>query len=310
MKSNKRKGLMLSMDLKLEGMTTETRNKKTMELDQMSSLEIVTIMNQEDINVTSAIEKCIPTIAEVVDLVVKSFQKGARLFYMGAGTSGRLGVLDAAECPPTFGVQASMVVGLIAGGEKAFLKAVEGAEDSKELGREDLIKNKLTKDDIVIGIAASGRTPYVIGGLEYANEVGAETVGVVCNINSEICKVSKYKIEVEVGPEVLTGSTRLKAGTAQKLILNMISTSSMIRCGKAYQNLMVDVIQTNEKLCRRAENIVIEATGETRELARKFIDEAEGSVKTAITAILAKCSVKEAEERLQTAGGHVRKAIE
>ena len=201
---------------------------------------------------------------------------------------------------PTFGVQASMVVGLIAGGEKAFLKAVEGAEDSKELGREDLIKNKLTKDDIVIGIAASGRTPYVIGGLEYANEVGAETVGVVCNINSEICKVSKYKIEVEVAPEVLTGSTRLKAGTAQKLILNMISTSSMIRCGKAYQNLMVDVIQTNEKLCRRAENIVIEATGETRELARKFIDEAEGSVKTAITAILAKCSVKEAEERLQT----------
>ena len=194
MKSNKRKGLMLSMDLKLEGMTTETRNKKTMELDQMSSLEIVTIMNQEDINVTSAIEKCIPTIAEVVDLVVKSFQKGARLFYMGAGTSGRLGVLDAAECPPTFGVQASMVVGLIAGGEKAFLKAVEGAEDSKELGREDLIKNKLTKDDIVIGIAASGRTPYVIGGLEYANEVGAETVGVVCNINSEICKVDRKSV--------------------------------------------------------------------------------------------------------------------
>jgi N-acetylmuramic acid 6-phosphate etherase len=228
---------------------------------------------------------------------------------MGAGTSGRLGVLDAAECPPTFGVPQGMVIGLIAGGEKAFIKAIEGAEDSRELGRSDLIAHRLTAQDLVIGIAASGRTPYVLGGLEYAHEVGCRTAAIACNIGSAIGKAADLAIEVNCGPEVLTGSTRLKSGTAQKLILNMISTASMVRSGKAYQNLMVDVMQTNEKLHTRAENIVMDATGVERSEARSAIDEAGGSVKCAITMLLAGCSAAEAAQRLTDAGGHVRAAV-
>ena len=228
---------------------------------------------------------------------------------MGAGTSGRLGVLDAAECPPTFGVDPGMVVGLIAGGEKAFIKAVEGAEDSRELGRQDLESRQLTQKDFVIGIAASGRTPYVLGGLAYAKELGCRTAAIACNPGSAIGKAADLAIEVEVGPEVLTGSTRLKSGTAQKLILNMISTASMVRMGKAYQNLMVDVMQTNEKLHTRAENIVMDATGAERAEARSAIDAAGGSVKCAITMLLANCSAQEAKSRLEAAGGHVRTAI-
>jgi N-acetylmuramic acid 6-phosphate etherase len=218
-------------------------------------------------------------------------------------------VLDAAECPPTFGVPQGMVVGLIAGGEKAFIKAIEGAEDSRELGRGDLIAHQLTAQDLVIGIAASGRTPYVLGGLEYAREVGCRTAAIACNVGSAVGKAADLAIEVNCGPEVLTGSTRLKSGTAQKLILNMISTASMVRSGKAYQNLMVDVMQTNEKLHTRAENIVIDATGVERSEARRAIDEAGGSVKCAITMLLAECSAAEAAQRLADAGGHVRAAV-
>ena len=293
----------------LTKMTTENRNVNTMNLDQMSALEIVTVMNREDRNVPLAIEKNLLQIAKVVEIVEDAFRKGARLFYMGAGTSGRLGVLDASECPPTYGVSDTMVVGMIAGGDRALRYPIEGAEDSKVLGKEDLEKHALTKNDVVIGIAASGRTPYVIGGLEYAKSLGCHTAAIACNKGSEIGKIAEVAIEAEVGPEVLTGSTRLKAGTAQKLILNMITTASMVRIGKAYQNLMIDIVQSNEKLCRRAENIVMEATGINREGARRYIDESDGSVKLAVTMILADCDIVRARELLEKSKGHVREAM-
>ena len=297
------------MELNLTGMTTERRNPRTMQLDTMSELEIVTVMNEEDARVPLAIAKKLPQIAQAAHWAAEAFAQGGRLFYMGAGTSGRLGVLDAAECPPTFGVDPGMVVGLIAGGEKAFIKAVEGAEDDRALGQSDLEAHNLTAKDVVIGIAASGRTPYVLGGLAYARSVGCRTAAIACNPGSAVGKAADLAIEVEVGPEVLTGSTRLKSGTAQKLILNMISTASMVRAGKAYQNLMVDVMQTNEKLHVRAENIVIDATGVERAEARRAIDAASGSVKCAITMLLAGCGAEEAARRLEEAGGHVRAAV-
>ena len=298
------------MKLNLNGMTTERRNPRTMDLDTMTELEIVSAINEEDARVPLAIAKKLPEIAQAAHWAVEAFEQGGRLFYMGAGTSGRLGVLDAAECPPTFGVDPGMVVGLIAGGEKAFLKAIEGAEDSRELGRSDLEAHGLTAKDFVVGIAASGRTPYVLGGLEYAKSVGCRTAAIACNTGSAVGKAADLAIEVEVGPEVLTGSTRMKSGTAQKMILNMISTASMVRIGKAYQNLMVDVMQTNEKLHVRAENIVIDATGVERQEARRAIDAAGGSVKCAITMLLASCGAEEAARRLEQAHGHVRAAIE
>lgn len=297
------------MSLNLKNMSTETRNQNTMNLDTMSALEIVTVMNQEDRKIPQAIEPALGAIAQCVQWTTASVEAGGRIIYMGAGTSGRLGVLDAVECPPTFGVDPEVVVGLIAGGEKAFVKAVEGAEDSRELGREDLVSIALTAKDTVIGIAASGRTPYVLGGLAYAQEVGCHTVAISCNPGSPIGKAAELAIEVVPGPEVLTGSTRLKSGTCQKLILNMISTATMVRCGKAYQNLMVDVMQTNEKLVVRAQNIVMEATGCDRETAAEKIAQAGGHAKTAITMILADCSLEEAKARLETANGHVRDAI-
>ncbi len=298
------------MEINLDKMTTETRNPDTMELDRMSPLEVVTAMNREDAKVPAAIAPVLPQIANVVEWAIASLEAGGRVFYIGAGTSGRLGVLDAAECPPTFGVAPDRMVGLIAGGDQAFLKAVEGAEDSREMGREDLVKNGLESRDLVIGIAASGRTPYVLGALAYAKEVGCRTAAVSCNAGSEIGKAAGLAVEVVVGPEVLTGSTRLKAGTAQKLVLNMISTASMVGVGKAYQNLMVDVMQTNEKLHRRAEKIVMEATGVDQAAAREKITAAGGSVKTAITMILANCGAEEAAARLKKARGHVREAIQ
>ena len=294
----------------LSSMTTETRNEKTMGLDNMSSLEIITAMNNEDALVPQVIHMILPDIATVVDWCVESLSSGGRIIYMGAGTSGRLGVLDAAECPPTFGVSPDMVVGLIAGGEKAFIKAVEGAEDSKELGKQDLIDHHLSKNDIVIGIAASGRTPYVIGGLEYANALGCKTASIACNKNSEIGKIAQKKIEIVVGPEVLTGSTRLKAGTAQKLVLNMISTASMVGIGKCYQNLMVDVMQTNLKLNSRAQNILMEVTGIDREKAITMLEKADGNVKTAIVMVLTSSNKEEALKLLSIAHGHVSKALE
>lgn len=290
-------------------MTTETRNQNTINLDEMTPLEIITAMNTEDKNVPSAIEKVLPEIARLVSLVEEAFNKGARLFYMGAGTSGRLGVLDASECPPTYGVTDQMVIGLIAGGDIALRYPVEGAEDSRELGKKDLEEKELTKDDVVVGIAASGRTPYVLGGLDYAKSLGCHTAAISCNKGCAIGKAAEIAIEVEVGPEVLTGSTRLKSGTAQKLILNMITTASMVRIGKSYQNLMIDVVQSNEKLCTRAENIVMEATGVAREVARRCINEAQGSCKLAVTMILVDCDAQTASKLLKMSKGHVKKAI-
>ena len=297
------------MSLNLKNMSTETRNQNTMNLDIMTPLEVVTVMNQEDAKVPEAIKPALPNIAQCVTWAISSIENGGRIIYMGAGTSGRLGVLDAVECPPTFGVAPEVVVGLIAGGEKAFVKAVEGAEDSRELGRQDLVDIKLEARDIVIGIAASGRTPYVLGGLAYAKEVGCHTVGISCNPGSAVGAAAELAIEVVPGPECLTGSTRLKSGTCQKLILNMISTATMVGCGKAYQNLMVDVMQTNEKLVVRAQNIVMEATGCDRETAAEKIAIAGGNAKTAITMILADCGLEEAKARLEKAKGHVREAI-
>lgn len=288
---------------------TETRNPNTQDLDIMTSLEIVTVMNQEDRNVCLAIEQVLPEIARLVDVVAAAFEKGGRLIYMGAGTSGRLGVLDASECPPTYGVSPEQVVGLIAGGDYALRNAVEGAEDSREFGVQDLKDRNLTKDDVVVGIAASGRTPYVLGGLAYAKELGCVTAAVACNKNSEIGQAADIAIEAQPGPEVLTGSTRLKAGTTQKLILNMITTAAMVRTGKAYHNLMVNVVQSNEKLRTRAENIVMDSTGVERDEARATIDKANGNVKLAITMILTETDVEGAEKLLAQAKGHVRVAI-
>ncbi|WP_214721387.1 N-acetylmuramic acid 6-phosphate etherase [Exiguobacterium sp. s192] len=293
----------------LEKLATERRNEKTMHLDDMSVEDMLTVMNAEDQTVAAVIQQEIPVIKQVVDRVIQSFQADGRLIYIGAGTSGRLGVLDAAECVPTFGVSPDMVVGLIAGGERALIKAVEGAEDSKTLAVEDLQALQLTANDTVIGIAASGRTPYVIGGLDYAREVGATTAALSCNKQAAISEHADFRIEVETGPEVLTGSTRLKAGTAQKLVLNMISTAAMIGVGKVYQNLMVDVQSTNEKLEIRAKRMIVEATGVELETAARYFTSANGHVKTAIVMILADVSYTEAVERLQRAHGFVRDAL-
>lgn len=297
------------MGLTLDNLLTEARNPQTMELDSMTPLEIVTAMNREDARVPESIRPQLPNIAQCVAWATEAIRTGGRLIYMGAGTSGRLGVLDAVECPPTFGVSSDVVVGLIAGGERAFVKAVEGAEDSRELGKADLEAIGLTPKDLVVGIAASGRTPYVLGGLAYANSLGCKTAAISCNPGSALGKEARLAIEVAPGPECLTGSTRLKAGTAQKLILNMISTATMVGCGKAYSNLMVDVMQTNEKLVVRAQNIVMEATGVSRDSAKEAIAQAGGSCKLAVTMILADCTVEEAKERLERCGGSVRQAI-
>ena len=294
----------------LSVLVTESRNKETMGLDQMTPLEIVTVMNREDGKAVEAIGEVLPQIAQAIAWCTDSLKQKGRIIYIGAGTSGRLGVLDAVECPPTFGVSPDVVVGLMAGGTPAFVKAVEGAEDSQTMGEEDLKEIHLSPADIVIGLAASGRTPYVIYGIRYAKKIGCRTVAVSCNRDSEIGKEADLAIEPVPGPEVLTGSTRLKAGTVQKMVLNMISTGSMVGIGKVYQNLMVDVVQTNMKLITRAENIVMTATGCTREEARDSLEEAEGSVKLAITMILLQCGAKSAKTRLNRAGGYVRNAIQ
>ena len=293
----------------LSVLTTESRNPDTINLDEMTPLQIAAIMNQEDAKAVKAVEEVIPEIATAIEWATDSLNAGGRIIYIGAGTSGRLGVLDAVECPPTFGVSREMVVGLIAGGDKAFVAAVEGAEDSETLCEADLKEIGLTSKDIVIGLAASGRTPYVIYGLDYANKTGCHTVAIACNKGSDVGKKANLAIEPVTGPEVLTGSTRLKAGTAQKMILNMISTGSMVGIGKAYENLMVDVKQSNEKLVVRSQNIVMTATGCTREEAEKVLKQAEGHVKTAITMILLDCDPEDARQKLSQAGGKIRKAL-
>ncbi|WP_242141855.1 MULTISPECIES: N-acetylmuramic acid 6-phosphate etherase [unclassified Bacillus cereus group] len=293
----------------LERLSTEHRNENTMNLDEMSIKEILEAMNQEDRKVAIAVHNEIEQIEKIVRNVISSFQNGGRLIYIGAGTSGRLGILDAVECPPTFGTDERQVQGFIAGGMKAFTKAVEGAEDREELAMEDLKGIQLNDKDTVIGIAASGRTPYVIGGLKYANYVGAKTASISCNKGAEMSKLAQVSVEVETGAEVLTGSTRLKAGTAQKLVLNMISTASMIGIGKVYKNLMVDVQSTNQKLVERSKRIIMEATEVDYKDAEAYYEKANRNVKAAIVMILLQCEYGEALEKLKDAKGFVKKTL-
>ena len=295
--------------IELSDLTTETRNEETMNLDELSTAEILKIMNSEDQKVAQRVGKVLPDITQAVKQIILSFNKKGRLFYIGAGTSGRLGVLDAAECVPTFGTDPKMVQGLIAGEMKAMTIAVEGAEDSPELGAKDLQSQNLTNKDIVVGIAASGRTPYVIGGLDYAKKVGAATISLACNDHAKISKHADINIEIAVGPEVLTGSTRLKSGTAQKLVLNMLSTASMVGIGKVYKNLMVDVKPTNAKLMERSKHIIMEATDVSYTVANDMFEKAGKDVKLAIVMILTNVDLNEAKKRLQVAKGFVRKTI-
>ena len=294
----------------LNQITTETLNTASENLDCMNSLEIVTLMNSEDAKIASAVKAQLPNIAKAVDLCVASLENNGRIIYIGAGTSGRLAAIDAAECPPTFGVSQDTVIGLIAGGRQIEISLTDDKEDNPQSCIDDLKHVGLNSSDIVIGIAASGRTPYVIGGLKYAHSLGCRTISIACNRDSTIGKLADVAIEVIVGSEVLTGSTRLKAGTSQKMILNMISTASMVRTGKCYRNLMVDVVPTNSKLVYRAQTILMEATGLSREEAVVAMDKADGNVKRAIVMVLTGCSKEEADKRLDKARGHVRGAIE
>lgn len=296
--------------VKLDRLTTESRNQNTLNIDKVSTLEMVKIINNEDKKVAIAVENELPQIAEAIDGIVERINRGGRLIYIGAGTSGRLGILDASECPPTYGVSEELVQGIIAGGTEAIFRAKEGAEDSKELAIEDLKVKNLTENDTVVGLAASGRTPYVIGGLEYANKIGALTVSVTCNGDSEVSKVAKISIAPVVGAEVVTGSTRLKSGTAQKLVLNMLSTGTMIKLGKVYGNLMVDVRATNEKLVERAKRIVCEATGVEKSQAEEVLSETNFDVKLAIFMILSGLNITQAKEKLSASKGYIARAME
>lgn len=296
--------------VKLDRLTTESRNQNTLNIDKVSTLEMVKIINNEDKKVAIAVENELPQIAEAIDGIVERINRGGRLIYIGAGTSGRLGILDASECPPTYGVSEELVQGIIAGGTEAIFRAKEGAEDSKELAIEDLKEKNLTENDTVVGLAASGRTPYVIGGLEYANKIGALTVSVTCNGDSEVSKVAKISIAPVVGAEVVTGSTRLKSGTAQKLVLNMLSTGTMIKLGKVYGNLMVDVRATNEKLVERAKRIVCEATGVEKSQAEEVLSETNFDVKLAIFMILSGLNITQAKEKLSASKGYIARAME
>ncbi|MCT4631212.1 MAG: N-acetylmuramic acid 6-phosphate etherase [Firmicutes bacterium] len=289
----------------LESLGTESVNKNTNNIDQMNTLEIVRTMNDEDYKVPMAVKEEIQEISKAVDTIVKSFRKNGRLFYIGAGTSGRLGVLDASECPPTFNTDPNMVIGLIAGGDYALRNAMEGVEDSQDEGASDLKKYELSSNDVVVGIAASGRTPYVLGGLKYARNIGASTISVACNKGAKISSEADISIEVNVGPEVLTGSTRLKSGTAQKMVLNILTTASMIKIGKTYKNYMVDLQAKNEKLRIRSMNIVNELTGLTSEESEKILIEAGWRVKTALIMALKNCSVDEANNLLEKNDGRI-----
>lgn len=294
----------------LNKLVTESRNKNTKNIDKVTTMEMLTLINNEDKSVPLAVEKEIHHIAKAVDAIAEAVQNGGRLIYCGAGTSGRLGVLDASECPPTYGVDSNLVQALIAGGKEAIFSAIEGAEDSKELCAEDLKSINFSNKDVLVGIAASGRTPYVIGGLEYAKSIQAKTVSLTCNPDSEISSIADIPISPVVGAEVVTGSTRMKAGTAQKLVLNMISTGVMIKIGKVFGNLMVDVKASNEKLIERAKRIVVEATGVTREKATEALEKAEYNVKLAIFMLVSSLEKDEAQKRLEKSKGYISKAIE
>ncbi|MFJ9816791.1 N-acetylmuramic acid 6-phosphate etherase [Streptomyces sp. NPDC101151] len=293
----------------LASLTTEAFRPELSEIDRLPTLDIARLMNGEDAGVAAAVAARLPQIAAAVDAVADRMARGGRLIYAGAGTAGRLGVLDASECPPTFNTDPAQVVGLIAGGPEAMVTSVEGAEDSEELARADLDALKLGPDDTVVGISASGRTPYAIGAVQHARALGALTIGLACNEHSTLAAAAEHGIEVVVGPELITGSTRLKAGTAQKLVLNMLSTITMIRLGKTYGNLMVDVRASNDKLRARSRRIVALATGASEEEIERALTESGGEVKNAILAILAGVDGPTAARLLEESGGRLRAAL-
>lgn len=298
------------MKIDLSKMVTESRNTASQHIDTLSTLDMLKVINDEDKKVALAVEQALPDIARAVDVIAAAFQKGGRLIYSGAGTSGRLGILDASECPPTYGSKPEQVVGLIAGGHQAIFKAVENAEDNRELGADDLKALNFNQHDVLVGIAASGRTPYVLGAMSYAKSVGATAACISCNPQSAMTELADISITPIVGPEVVTGSSRMKAGTAQKLVLNMLTSGAMIRIGKVYGNLMVDVEATNAKLVERQKKIVMEATECSREEAENALVACNGHCKTAIVMILAQLSAEEAKSLLVNNNGFIRKAIE
>lgn len=295
----------------IASLTTEQRNPSSMEIDAAETAEILKIINEEDKTVPLAVEKELPYIEQAVEIIVKALKKGGRLLYFGAGTSGRLGVVDASECPPTFGTPFGMIEGFIAGGKEAMFRAQEGAEDYEENGAVDVIKANVTEKDVVCGIAASRRTPYVVGAVKKAKELGASTLYITCNPR-EYFNIKEVDVAIcpYVGPEVIMGSTRMKSGTAQKLVLNMLTTTSMIRMGKVYENMMIDLQMTNKKLVERSKRIVMTITGVTYEEASEYLRSANGHVKTALVMIRAGVNAIEAKDRLNRADGFVRKAIE
>jgi N-acetylmuramic acid 6-phosphate etherase len=288
---------------------TEKRNVASKNLDRMTAMEIVRLMNREDRKVAVAVGRESATIARAVDAIVGAIRESGRLIYVGAGSSGRMGVLDAAECPPTFGTSPRLVVALIAGGPRAITRAVEGAEDSERNGERDLRAERLTRRDVVVGIAASGTTPYVVGALKYARARGAMTVAVTSNLRMPVGKLAKIVIAPEVGPEVLTGSTRLKAGTSQKMVLNMLSTGVMARLGHVYENLMIDMMLTNEKLAERAVRILAEASGKSVSAAEQALRAGGHDLRVALVMLKRGIGAAEARKRLKTAGGSLRAAL-
>ncbi len=294
---------------KLRSLVSETRNPRTMDLDRLSTRDLVARVNQEDQSVAQAVERELAAISDAVDQIVAAFRSGGRLIYIGAGTSGRLGVLDASECPPTFSVPPGMVVGLIAGGDTALRNSIEGAEDDPAQGAKDLQDIDLSHRDIVVGIAVSGRTPYVIGALEYAASVNAATISLTCNPNSELARHADISIAPVVGPEVLTGSTRLKSGTAQKMVLNTLTTAAMIRIGKTYENLMVDVAVSNQKLMTRALGIICDITGATQAEAERLLADSGNDLKIAILMRLTGLDRDQSKTSLEQNGGVLRNAI-
>ncbi|TDL33099.1 N-acetylmuramic acid 6-phosphate etherase [Jeotgalibacillus sp. S-D1] len=298
------------MTLNLSELVTEQRNKNSMNLDQMEIIEILKVINNEDKKIAHAVEEVLPEIKIAAEKIFQAFSRGGRLFYSGAGTSGRLGYVDASECPPTFMTPHEMVQPIMAGGIHAFGKALESSEDKEEQGAADLSVKEITAKDVVVGITASGRTPYAIGALKHAREKGAYTVSLSSNKNSVISKYADCKIEVVVGPEVLTGSTRMKAATAHKMILNMMSTAAMVKFGKVQENLMVDVHASNYKLMERAKSIIMELTNVPYETAEKTLELAERKVKPAIVMIEANVTYEKAQEAISASNGYVRKAIE
>jgi len=297
------------MAVELRKLDTEQRNQRTMQIDTLPTLEMLTLINEEDHRVAEAVKAVLPEIAKAVDVIYQQLDNGGRLIYVGAGTSGRLGLLDAVECPPTFGVSTELVKGLIAGGDQAFVKAVEGAEDNYDMGKADLESIGFTAGDALVGIAASGRTPYVLGAMDYARSLGAPVMALTCCNNSELSRHADITMAPVPGPEVVTGSSRLKSGTAQKLVLNMLSTATMIKLGKVYGNLMVDVKATNEKLVHRAISIVCTATGVDNDTARATLEKCDFRCKTAIVMILLGLEAEAANAALDAAKGHISAAL-